>query len=167
VDELFRSNRTSNFGKDIFHDGTRLASIQVWGAYTDDRKRDEKRMHERLSPYLVPEFGREIFAAPLPAVLDALADIVSAMIEQYAWSMEFLYRDASKEVSLVSATYGYPLTTRASLERATNWHTKKTEEQTEKRKAMQQQIEELQKERDQLKAVIDRLTPPGDRLVRH
>jgi hypothetical protein len=145
------------WGKVIFYDGTRFASIQVWGAYSEARKKDENRVHKALSSYLVPEFGREIFAAPLPTVLQAVAEIVSPMIEQYAWSREFFYRDENKDVSAISATYGYPLTTRASLERTTNWQTKEIEKQMEKLKAMQQQMEEMQKERDQLKAVIERL----------
>lgn len=167
VTELFESNRTAIFGKDIFYAGAPFAAIQVWGAYTDDRRRDEKRVHEKLSAYLVPERAKEIFAAPLPTVLEALAEVVSPMIEQYSWSRDFFYRDENKDVSGVTATHGYPLTTRASLERETRWQTKQIEEQAEKLKVLQQQVEEMQKERDQLKVVVERLTPPGDSLMRH
>ena len=159
VTDLYRDNQTHTFGAAIFYDGVPLAAIQVWAAYTDDRWRDETRTQEKLRPYLVPEFGDEIFAAPLPTVLDALAEIVSPMIEQYSWSREFFYRDADQEITQASDIHGYPLTTRASLERTTTWQKKKIEKQTEKLSALQQQVEEMQMERDQLKALVERLTP--------
>jgi hypothetical protein len=97
VDEFFVSNHEPLDGehpllpRPLFSYLLPPNDVMVWAAYTLDRYRDERRVHKALAAYRVREYGREVFATTLPTALQALAEIVSGMIEQYAWGDDYPY----------------------------------------------------------------------------
>lgn len=142
---------------DAYPAGANANNVMVWAAFTeDDRLQAEHRVHKKLSADRVKEFGREIFRTPLPIVLEVLAEVVSSMIEQYAWSSIF-----------GGYAYGYPVMTRARLDQKIFQQTKEIEKQSQQIREMMEELEALKQERAELQAAIARLMPAGDSSVRH